>query len=148
MIVATGLFCLLHLASGCDVHRIDPLCLGTDHSMGSGSSRPIAIDPSRVGCWPAATKSGSGRFYDDVLEYRVWIQAPDAFARWEPAEAFSQATERATTRVDRRARAGRLRGTEWVVAWLEGAKRDPTSIESFLQNPRPGRTNPAQTESR
>ena len=27
----------------------------------------------RVGSFPAATKSGGGYFYDEVLEYRVWL---------------------------------------------------------------------------
>jgi hypothetical protein len=56
-----------------------------------------------VGTYPTDTKSGAGYFYDDVLEYRVWMHpekgaAPfngtndymAAFAQYEAAETFSR----------------------------------------------------------
>ncbi len=37
------------------------------------SEYPIAVDASMVGWYGALTKAGGGYFYDEVLEYRVWI---------------------------------------------------------------------------
>lgn len=33
---------------------------------------PDAIDPARVGSYPALAKAGGGYVWDEVLEYRVW----------------------------------------------------------------------------
>jgi hypothetical protein len=33
---------------------------------------PKAIDPKRVGSYPAPGPKGTGYFYDHVAEYRVW----------------------------------------------------------------------------
>lgn len=55
---------------------------------------PDAVDPARVGKYPTLTKSGGGYFYDDVLEYRVWIEGGDggdhfrAFATYSVALKF------------------------------------------------------------
>ena len=42
---------------------------------------PPALDPARVGTYPALTKTGGGFVWDEVLEYRVWCSphrgAPD-----------------------------------------------------------------------
>jgi hypothetical protein len=63
------------------------------------SKYPVAIDPTKVGTYPALTKSGGGYFYDDVLEYRVWITPPaggadhyQAFPTYEEAEEFARKT--------------------------------------------------------
>ncbi|MEZ5817064.1 MAG: hypothetical protein R3D44_08290 [Hyphomicrobiaceae bacterium] len=40
--------------------------------MTAKHSYPDAIDPVRVGTYPAAAKSGGGLVWDAVLEYRVW----------------------------------------------------------------------------
>jgi len=128
----------------------------------TASKYPVAIDPKKVGTYPALTKSGGGYFYDDVLEYRVWI-APagggddyfKAFSTYEEAELFAQKT-RGTDKplvlvrqlehvnepkkgVFERVVGERL--TEWVPAWLEGTKRAEDSIAKFLANTRPMRTN-------
>lgn len=34
---------------------------------------PIAIEPDKIGEYKALTKSGGGYFWDNVLEYRVWL---------------------------------------------------------------------------
>jgi len=74
-----------------------------DRQVTGTSEFPIAIDPSRVGSYPAETKSGAGYFYDDVLEYRVWLHPERgaeplngtnddfvAFAQYERAKEFSK----------------------------------------------------------
>ena len=72
----------------------------------SGTSKyPLAVDPNRVGTYPAYTKSGGGYFYDEVLEYRVWLHPENgakpldgrhdyffAFDQYETAEEFSKST--------------------------------------------------------
>ena len=126
-----------------------------------GVSRyPLASDPQLVGTYPGLTKSGAGYFYDDVLEYRVWMHpergAPPlagnedyfaAFARYEPAAAFASKTRGAETplvlvrqkeSIDEPARGEFVwvrteRITEWQVEWLPGSHREPDSIERFLR---------------
>lgn len=80
-------------------------CIRADRRITGQSDYPTAVDPDLVGTYPADTKSGAGYFYDQVLEYRVWLH-PDkgavnvngnkdyfvAFAQYEPAEVFSKAT--------------------------------------------------------
>jgi hypothetical protein len=34
---------------------------------------PDVKEPEKVGTYPAEAKSGGGIFYDDILEYRVWV---------------------------------------------------------------------------
>lgn len=45
------------------------------------SAYPFAVDVKKVGSYPALTKSGAGYFYDDVLEYRVWINPAEGGGR-------------------------------------------------------------------
>ena len=33
---------------------------------------PSAVDPEKVGSYPASAKAGGGYVWDEVLEYRVW----------------------------------------------------------------------------
>jgi putative acetyltransferase len=54
------------------------------------SAYPVAVDTNKVETYPAWTKSGAGYFYDEVLEYRVWMNPPGggddyykAFATYE-----------------------------------------------------------------
>lgn len=116
------------------------------------SSHPVAVDASKVGTYPALTKSGAGFFYDEVLEYRVWIQ-PDgddyfrAFATYEEAKDFAQHTKGAEDplvlvlqheHVDEpkpgvyeHIKGDRI--TEWQVEWLEKSKRGQNSIPEFLR---------------
>lgn len=128
---------------------------GIDRTVVASSQFPTAIDPSGVGTYPALTKSGAGYFYDDVLEYRVWVHPKGggddhfaAFASYEPALAYAQNTEGAEqplvlvrqkqwinepepgkfeVRSDERI-------TEWHVGWLlESTKRTENSIDQFMR---------------
>ena len=114
---------------------------------------PVAINPTKVGAYPALSKSGGGYFYDEVLEYRVWVHPEDGydfchvFARYEDAEQFSAATrgaEKPLALVLQREwvnepepnrfevkRGERL--TEWRIEWLKDSKRHPGSIEGFIR---------------
>ena len=125
------------------------------------SNYPTAVDPKQVGWYPAFTKSGAGYFYDDVLEYRVWIHphaggedlygSDDdyfcAFISYEEALAFSKETAGAEEplvliRQDEHINEpepGKFehkvgeRITEWRVEWLQDSKRQPNSIADFLR---------------
>lgn len=141
-----------------------------DHTVTALSAYPLAAEPSRVGTYPTETKSRAGYFYDNVLEYRVWLNPQRgaarlngdedyfvAFAQYEPAEAFSKTTagaEKPLVLVRQRewideptpgtfhAETGE-RITEWRVKWLAGSKRGPSSISNFLAHPKSA---PAETE--
>lgn len=59
---------------------------------------PVAIDKTKVGSYPARAFAGGGYFFDDVLEYRVWVCPPEggddyyqAFATYEEALAYGWA---------------------------------------------------------
>jgi hypothetical protein len=133
-----------------------------DRQITGSSKLPVAVDPDRVGTYPADTKSGAGYFYDDVLEYRVWLHPENgaehlngdndyfvAFAQYELAEDFSKKTpgaERPLVLVRQREwidepKHGQFiarkeeRTTEWQIAWLKGNKRTERSIEEFLKHP-------------
>ena len=116
------------------------------------SAYPVALDPSKVGDYPPLTKSGAGYVYDEVLEYRVWINADGddyyyAFATYENAKDFSEKTERAEEPLvlvlqhehinepepGKYERVTGDRITEWRVEWLEGNKRRPDTIANFLR---------------
>jgi hypothetical protein len=125
-----------------------------DRHVVASSQYPAAVDPSLVGRYPARTKSGGGHFYDDVLEYRVWIHPADggddyyrAFASFEPALEFSNGTpgaEEALVLVRQlewinepqngkfERRSGE-RLTEWRIAWLKGSKRSNQSVARFME---------------
>ena len=135
-----------------------------DRTVSLPSAYSVAVDPSRVGTYAPDTKSGSGYFYDDVLEYRVWLH-PDngaaplngdkdyfvAFAQYERAEAFSKSTAGAeepivlvlqrewinepTPGEFHAERTERI--AEWRVKWLAGNKRGPDTISNFLAHPKP-----------
>jgi len=58
---------------------------------------PTAVDPTRVGSYPAGAGAGGGYVWDEVLEYRVWCHHSDgdyfyAFATYPKALAFSRRT--------------------------------------------------------
>ncbi|CAB3678679.1 GCN5 family acetyltransferase [Achromobacter pestifer] len=125
------------------------------------SAHPIAIDPDLVGEYPALTKSGGGYFYDDVLEYRVWVHPHAggedlhdgddyyyAFATFEEATECSDDTpgaERPLVLVRQHESINEPtpgvfehyateRITEWRVEWLADSKRTPASIPDFLKS--------------
>ncbi len=138
------------------------VAIRADRQIIGKSEYPVAIDPSRVGAYAPDTKSGAGYFYDDVLEYRVWLH-PDkgaepvngsndyfvAFAQYERAKDFSQKTSGAEAPlvlvrqlewIDEPKRGQFIpekeeRVTEWQVVWLKGGKRTAKSIEEFLKHP-------------
>lgn len=136
--------------------------LRTDRHTGT-SAYPLAVNPDRVGTYPPDTKSGAGYFYDEVLEYRVWLH-PDkgaehlngdedycvAFAQYEPAEAFAKKTlgsepplalVRQLEWIDEPERGHFVpengdRTTEWQVRWLPDGKRQAESIREFMKHPK------------
>jgi hypothetical protein len=122
-------------------------------------SYPSAVDPAKVGEYPASTKSGGGYFFDHVLEYRVWCHpehgAPDeyegsdyyyAFASFEEALQFSNATPGAEEPlvlirqlewinepepgVFIHEKGERI--TEWDAEWLSRGARGPGAIQAFI----------------
>lgn len=124
---------------------------------------PPAVDPNRVVTDPPDTKSGAGYFYDDVLEYRVWLNPANgaetlngksdyfvAFAQYEAADAFSKKTPGAEAPlvlvrqlewINEPERGHFIpekgeRITEWQIAWLTDTKRTETSIREFMKHPR------------
>ena len=116
------------------------------------SDYPLPVNLSRVGEYPALSKSGGGYFYDDVLEYRVWIQNPDgddyyrAFVTFETALEYSNNTEHAEPPLvlvrqrewinepepNHYLHEKGERVTEWRVEWLAEGKRGPDSIRRLL----------------
>jgi putative acetyltransferase len=129
------------------------LCSCSHQPLGAPESAyPVAIDPDKVGHYPALAKSGGGYVYDEVLEYRVWINADGddyyyAFANYEDAKDYSEKTERAEEPLVlvlqhehiNEPEPGKYehitgdRITEWRVEWLEGNKRRPDTIANFLR---------------
>ncbi|WP_324680665.1 hypothetical protein [Hymenobacter sp. GOD-10R] len=128
--------------------RTYPSLLGADAS----NRFPAAVDVSKLGTYPARTFSGGGYFYDEVLEYRVWVYTPPqgeyfrAFATYASAVRFAHQTAGAQAPcvlvrqheyVDE-PEAGTFvkvhteRLTEWQPEWLAGSKRSATRLEQFL----------------
>jgi len=136
--------------------------VGADREVSSTSRYPLAVEPARVGTYGAESKSGAGYFYDDVLEYRVWLHPERgaralngdkdyffAFAQYERAEAFHKSesgSEDPLVLVRQREwidepqpgqyhpRRGE-RITEWKVKWLPNSQRTAASIREFLSHP-------------
>jgi hypothetical protein len=131
-----------------------------DRSVSGPTKFPLASDPARVGTFPGSTKSGAGHFYDEVLEYRVWLhpergarrRAGDsdyyaAFARYETALDYSHDTggaEEPLVLIRQRESVNEPtpstfvwdkteRLTEWQVPWLNGSHREANSIADFLE---------------
>lgn len=114
---------------------------------------PVAVDPAKVGTYPALTKSGGGEFYDEVLEYRVWVHSDHGddvlmpFPTFEDAFLYSRNTKMAEfplvlvsqrewvdygqTNCSLIHKTGR-RVAEQPVSWLRGRKRTAGSIPDFL----------------
>ena len=110
--------------------------------------RPTQARTGKVGSYPGLVKSGAGYFYDEVLEYLVWLHPERgarpvkghsdcfvAFAQYEHALAFSQISPGAEVplvlvrqlQYVNEPRPGvyqvvsKERLTEWQVQWLRGA---------------------------
>ena len=127
-------------------------CLQQSPQYRPSSKYPVAVDPGKVGKYPALTKSGGGHVYDNVLEYRVWVhQGGDdyyhAFATYEEAMKFSKSIKNAEVPLVlvmqhehiNEPEPGKFehivgdRITEWRVEWLKGSKRGPETISNFLK---------------
>src|SRR5262245_41542656 len=133
-----------------------PVAWAANHETTGPTRFPLAIEPAAVGTYSMETGSGGGYFYDDVLEYRVWMHpergaehvAGDsdyfaAFAQYERAVAFAKVTTGADSQPVALVRQrewidepepGRFvpekdeRITEWQVSWLADHKRGTDSI--------------------
>jgi hypothetical protein len=144
-----------------------------DQSVVGQSKYPVAVDPAKVGSYDALAQSGGGYFYDDVLEYRVWLcparGAKDldegndyffSFAQYERAVEFSRThngSEKPLALVRQRewidepepgkyfSKKGE-RLTEWQAEWLD-AKRAEGSVQEFLKHPKPMRIAEGISES-
>jgi putative acetyltransferase len=139
------------------------IIVSADHNV-SSSAYPLAVDPARVGTYPTDTKSGAGYFYDDVLEYRVWMHPEKgavprngendymaAFAQYEVAMAFSKQTRgaepplvlvRQREWIDEPEPGKYIpekgeRITEWNIEWLKDDKLNADSISEFMKHPKP-----------
>lgn len=154
---------VLLIAVACQKRNSGFVALRADRKVTPGSAYPVAVEPSRVGTYPPEAESGAGYFYDDVLEYRVWLNPERgavplngekdyfvAFAQYEPAKAFSTATAGAEEPIVlvrqlewiAEPTAGTFyaekgqRVAEWQVKWLAGNKRGPNTISDFLAHPK------------
>ncbi|HEX7916635.1 hypothetical protein [Rudaea sp.] len=130
-----------------------------DRSISVLSAYPNAVAPPKVGTYSGTVKSGAGYFYDEVLEYRVWLHPENgakplagnedyfaAFAQYEPALKFSQATLGAELPLALVRQIESInepnpgtfewtkeeRITEWKVEWLHDSHRESDSIPKFL----------------
>ena len=122
-------------------------------SVTTATIYPVAVDPARIGSYPAVSSSGAGYFYDDVLEYRVWFYPPGggddqyrSFATFKEANAFSRSTPHAELplvlvrqlewinepKTGEYVRRKGERITEWQTGWLDGGKRTATSLDEFI----------------
>lgn len=120
---------------------------------------PAAVDPAKVGTYPALAKSGAGYVWDEVLEYRVWCHpecgAEDqyegddyyyAFETYAEAMEFSLATVGAKKPLvlilqrehinepepGQYVHVKEERITEWQVEWLLGTRRNANTIPDFF----------------
>jgi putative acetyltransferase len=158
------LVALFAFLQACSQDISDSAVVRTDRSVSGTSRYPLAVDPKRVGTYPALAKSGAGYFYDEVLEYRVWFHpeqgAPkldgdndyyEAFAQYEAAEAAAtnkQGAEEPLVLIRQlewinEPEPGHYipergdRTAEWQVQWLSGNHRTTESIQEFLKRSRP-----------
>ena len=154
------LFAALYVG-GCGARAHHFVCVRADRTVCKQSAYPLAVNNAQVGKYAPEYKSGSGYFYDEVLEYRVWF-CPErgaklvngkndyyvAFAEYERAEQLSRASAGAEEPLalvrqyewisepepgHYQAQKGN-RITEWQVEWLDGNKRTPDSIGEFLRH--------------
>jgi len=115
---------------------------------------PPAVNLGKVGSYGDYSSSGGGYFYDEVLEYRVWVHqdGEDDYCRCFPAYAealqFSDETpgaEEPLVLILQKEHVNKLengtfehiteeRITEWRVDWLsEKTKRKENSIKEFFK---------------
>lgn len=116
-------------------------------------SYPVATNKSKVGSYPASVKSGGGVFYDEVLEYRVWVHPENepvqffAFSTYNQALDFSKATKNAEEplvlvyqeeyldepEVGNFIHQKEPRIAEWKAEWLNTSKGTKKQIPKFLK---------------
>lgn len=148
------------ILSGCSSSE-QAVTLPTDDRVVIGESKyPVATDVEKVGTYPAMVNSGAGYFYDDVLEYRVWLHPERgakaihgdndyfvSFAQYERALDFSEKSAGAekplvlirqmkhinepSPGVFEIAEGERI--AEWNPEWLAENKREEGSLERFLE---------------
>jgi putative acetyltransferase len=127
--------------------------------MTVSKSYPDAIDPDKVGTYPALAKAGGGYVWDAVLEYRVWCHPERgaaeveggndyfcAFATYAEALAFCERTAGAEEPLalvlqeeyidepedGRFVHVRAMRVTEWPVVFLSRPKRTAKTISDFF----------------
>lgn len=129
-------------------------------------SYPDAVDPDRVGDYPAVVGAGGGYVWDEVLEYRVWLHpelgAEDlhdghdyyyCFESYADARNFAELADGAEEPlalvlqreyidepeqgVYRHVRTERL--AEWPVEFLSRPRRTASTIPDFLSSEAPDR---------
>lgn len=127
--------------------------------MNANSKYPDAVDPSRVGSYPAPAKSGGGYVWDAVLEYRVWCHpkhgAEDlddggdyyyAFVAYADAAEFARNTKGAAEPLalilqkeyidepepQQYVHVKQERIAEWPVEFLSRPRRTDKTIPEFL----------------
>jgi putative acetyltransferase len=120
---------------------------------------PPAVDPAKVGTYPASAKAGGGYVWDAVLEYRVWCYPAEgaedrddgsdyyyAFVTFAEAKEFAGKTRGAQEPlalvlqqeyIDEPSEGRYLhvkspRVTEWPVEFLRRPKRSKRTIPDFL----------------
>jgi hypothetical protein len=125
---------------------------------------PRAVNPKRVGKYPALVKSGGGYVWDEVLEYRVWCHPERGatehhdgsdyfccFPTYPKALAFSQRTpgaEEPLVLIRQRQSINepspgefihdrKPRITEWRVEWLSRGRRKPDTLKRFFAKDAP-----------
>jgi len=120
---------------------------------------PAAIDPAKVGTYPAWVRAGGGYVWDAVLEYRVWCHPEEgaqdlydgndyfhAFATFAEASEFARATKGAEEPLalilqeeyidepsdGEYVHVTSSRVTEWPVEFLSRPRRNERTIPEFL----------------
>ena len=161
-----ALVCIFRRSLGLGAAMLAILCVGcgradapvvagistVNRTVVASSKYPLAVNIDEVGKYPALSKSGGGYFYDDVLEYRVWVEGGEggdtyrAFACYEVAAEFSKTTPQAEEPLVLVRQIEWInepnpgvfevkneeRITEWRVEWLPESKRTAGSISNFL----------------
>jgi len=69
-ILLGGLIAVLAACSSAE----SPAAWAANHETTGPTRYPLAVDPAAVGNHAGQAKSGGGYFYDEVLEYRVWMR--------------------------------------------------------------------------
>lgn len=121
---------------------------------------PVATNTTMVGKYPVLVNSGGGYFFDELLEYRVWIDTESggedlyngddyfySFSTLEKANEFSKKTKGAESPLALVLQLEHIdepdigtynhitepRITEWRTDWLKNNRRKDNSIPRFLQ---------------